>query len=136
MESTSEASIHAVEPGSSHAATVLLSQLNSFQRVPKGISEQWRHRDQEPVAKEFLREGGFSAWFAYAITKHRAHHHTVFSGKANCRRLIANLQGWSPESLKSLAIKVSGSVPASVEERLHRVRRKIESATMDKLQRA
>lgn len=137
METTPDLGVDATNLGKSHAVTVLLKQVGSFQRAPRGLSESWQKIDQDRLSKKFFVEGGFTAWFAYCLTKHRAEHHSNFIGKAECRRVISDLGPQSDENIRLLAMEVNDSLPSDVTDKINRLRRVAESArTEDFLQQA
>jgi hypothetical protein len=67
----------------------------------------------------FLNEGKFPAWFAYSVTKNAAERPTHFLGKAECSRLIADLENEPVSSRRLLAASVAATIQPEVAEKIN-----------------
>lgn len=109
-------------------ATLLLKQLKEYRRAPRGLLQSWQEIQQvcgKSVAKIFLEEGQFPTWFAYFLFKSAAENQCHFTGKADYRRLIADLEGASTEENQALAREVAGRIEPDLREKVERLRRKV-----------
>lgn len=107
----------------SNQVVLLLNQLSSYERAPKGLLDSWQattqHDEVNSTARIFLDEGGFVAWFAYFLTKNAAHNRYHFSGKADCNRLISSLEDEPAISRKQLAVRVAAAVQPETEKKIY-----------------
>ena len=97
----------------SEQVALLLRQLQNYKRAPKGFLKSWQETqqaDENSTARIFLNEGKFPAWFAYALLKNAAEVQYHFLGKADCNRLIVDLELESATSRKLLAARVAAAI--------------------------
>lgn len=123
MEGDSHSIVNAsANESQSEQVTLLLKQLNNFERAPKRFMKSWRETQQameNTTARIFLDEGKFSAWFAYFLTKNAVENRGHFLGKADCSRLIDNLESEPVESRRLLASRVAAAIQPEVEKRIN-----------------
>ncbi|KAM4063368.1 hypothetical protein HRG_013901 [Hirsutella rhossiliensis] len=106
---------------------LLFNQLSNYERAPKGFMKSWRETQQAgecSTARIFLDEGKFPAWFAYFLTKNAAETRYHFHGKAECSRLISDLETESVASRKLLAAQVAAAIGPEVAQKINSLHHK------------
>ena len=111
--------VSANEP-QSEQVTLLLKQLNSYERAPKGLVKSWleTQQNENSTARIFLDVGRFPAWLAYFLTKNAAETRSHFLGKADCNRLINELENAPIASRRLLAAGVTATIQPEVAKKI------------------
>ncbi|KAK4233253.1 hypothetical protein C8A03DRAFT_48136 [Achaetomium macrosporum] len=120
------------EGGTAHESqsdqvTLLLQQLDNFERAPKTLPESWREVQQavyDSTARIFLDEGQFPAWLAYFLTKNAANKQSHFNGKAKLNQLVNDLEKQTIASRRLLAARVGTAIPPERRERINSLHKK------------
>ncbi|KAL2166226.1 hypothetical protein VTG60DRAFT_3114 [Thermothelomyces hinnuleus] len=111
----------------SDQVTLLLQQLDNFERAPKTLPESWRKVQQaehDSTARIFLDEGQFPAWLAYFLTKNAANKQSHFHGKAKLIQLVNDLEKQTVASRRLLAARVGAAIPPERRERINSLHKK------------
>ncbi|KAG9249621.1 uncharacterized protein F5Z01DRAFT_472066 [Emericellopsis atlantica] len=136
MEDSGPASITSADESQSDRLTLLLNRLHQYERAPWGIVESWQktqHDTEDSAARIFLRSGGFPAWFAHFLTKSATEVQYHFVGKADCSRLIFELEN-EPAISRELAAQVAAAIPPEIRTKIESLYNKrikpLENGTM------
>lgn len=125
-----EGDAQSIDNSQPELVTLLLNQIKDYEgeRGPKNLSQSWQkthQAEEDSTARLFLEEGKFPAWFAYFLAKNGAENSGHFTGKADCRRLIAGLEKVSAENRKLLAKRVASNIPPQVKERIQHLENRV-----------
>lgn len=125
-----------------HQVALLLKQLGKIERTPRKLVETWQETSQQQAsstARIFLDEGGIPSWLAYLVTKNAAEGNYHFAGKADCVRLIAELENETVETrvslVKDLALEIDRAPPEKLDTYVKRVTDATMSQNQNKRQR-
>ena len=107
--------------------TLLLKQLDNFERAPKTLFESWQQTQQaehNSTARIFLDEGQFPAWLVYFLTKNAANKNSHFLGKAKLRQFVNALEKQSVNSRQLLAARVGAAIPSKHLEKINNLHKR------------
>lgn len=123
MEDDPSDNPHCSAPEFSSADCVkLIIQQLKFTNVPKGLAAAYQSATENGgVEGTFLDAGGFSAWFAYFLTRRAAKSATHFDGQAACNQMLDALAKVSTIEQTSLAKRLRESIPEDLALRIQQV---------------
>lgn len=108
--------------GNERRIALLLNRVNKFDRPPKKFMDSWiktQEAEANSTARIFLDGGTFSAWFAYFLTKNAVGTRSSrFTGKADCSRLIDQLETEPEAARKSLAAQLAAAIPPDTQRKV------------------
>ncbi|KFA48716.1 hypothetical protein S40293_11453 [Stachybotrys chartarum IBT 40293] len=85
----------------------------TFTNTPKGLARAYQDAakaERTSTERIFLDAGGFSAWFAYFLTKRAAKSATHFDGQAACNQMLSSVDEISFEDRRLLARQVQQAI--------------------------
>jgi len=108
----------------------------SFRNTPKRLATAYQDvtkAQSTSTEKIFLDAGGFSAWFAYFLTKRAANSTTHFDGQAACIQQLGTIDALSPEERLQLAQQVQQAIPSDTQNKFNGVFDKVAKRNQDSL---
>ncbi|KAI1841715.1 hypothetical protein JX266_012083 [Neoarthrinium moseri] len=105
----------------------ILSRVDCFGRPPTTLQEAWKQVQQEgntSTAKIFL-DTSFSSWFAHLVALRSIETSTKFEGKADCRRLLTQLETESEDFRRSVAVDLNAQIAPDIEEKIRKIHERL-----------
>lgn len=101
--------------------SLFLSRLNDCQRLPRGWHKSLTDAQSAPKDSDdeiFLTEGP-ATWLAYVLVKNSAENSMTFHGKADFRRVLADLLRSSIQDRRTMARELSVRIPSQTQKKIN-----------------
>ncbi|RSL73737.1 hypothetical protein CEP54_000284 [Fusarium duplospermum] len=117
------------------AVRTLVENTKTFARVPSDLYDEWiavkdAQQGETSPGRVFLDEGGFRGWLAYNCLVRVTTQTSNFTGKAECKRLLTELDrpdtsiGYLQQVAKGVATSFTGERERDIEQFRHSKRRR------------